>query len=66
MYHYCLADIAEGLFTGMISNYLLHFFQPTAKIGILVVKLTGIFAGILNLLSLVAFFSAMTERLPKQ
>ena len=29
MYRYCLADIAKGLFTGMISNYLLYFFQPT-------------------------------------
>ena len=31
MYRYCLADIAKGLFTGMISNYLLYFFQPTVK-----------------------------------
>lgn len=34
MYRYCLADIAKGLFTGMISNYLLYFFQPTAKSGL--------------------------------
>ena len=34
MYRYCLADIAKGLFTGMISNYLLYFFQPTVKSGI--------------------------------
>ena len=31
---YCLADIAKGLFTGMISNYLLYFFQPTVKSGL--------------------------------
>lgn len=34
MYRYCLADIAKGLFTGMISNYLLYFFQPTVKSGL--------------------------------
>lgn len=34
MYRYCLADIAKGLFTGMISNYLLYFFQPTTKSGL--------------------------------
>lgn len=31
---YCLADIAKGLFNGMIGNYLLYFFQPTLKSGI--------------------------------
>lgn len=31
---YCLADIAKGLFNGMIGNYLLYFFQPTAKSGL--------------------------------
>lgn len=34
IYRYCLADIAKGLFTGMISNYLLYFFQPTIKSGL--------------------------------
>ncbi len=34
MYRYCLADIAKGLFTGMISNYLLYFYQPTTKSGL--------------------------------
>lgn len=34
IYRYCLADIAKGLFTGMISNYLLYFFQPTTKSGL--------------------------------
>ena len=34
MIRYCLSDIAKGLFTGMISNYLLYFFQPTASSGI--------------------------------
>ena len=34
MYRYCLADIAKGLFNGMIGNYLLYFFQPTVKSGL--------------------------------
>ncbi len=34
MYRYCLADIAKGLFNGMIGNYLLYFFQPTTKSGL--------------------------------
>ena len=34
MLRYCLADIAKGLFNGMIGNYLLYFFQPTVKSGI--------------------------------
>lgn len=34
MIRYCLSDIAKGLFNGMIGNYLVYFFQPTAKSGI--------------------------------
>ena len=34
MYRYCLADIAKGLFNGMIGNYLLYFFQPTLASGL--------------------------------
>lgn len=34
MFRYCLADIAKGLFNGMIGNYLLYFFQPTVKSGL--------------------------------
>lgn len=34
MIRYCLADIAKGLFNGMIANYLLYFFQPTDKSGL--------------------------------
>lgn len=34
MYQYCLADIAKGLFNGMIGNCLLYFFQPTVKSGL--------------------------------
>ena len=34
MIRYCLSDIAKGLFNGMIGNYLLYFFQPTASNGL--------------------------------
>lgn len=34
IYRYCLADVAKGLFNGMIGNYLLYFFQPTVKSGL--------------------------------
>lgn len=34
MYRYCLADVAKGLFNGMIGNYLLYFYQPTVKSGL--------------------------------
>ena len=31
---YFSADIAKGLFNGMIGNYLLYFYQPTMKSGL--------------------------------
>ena len=34
IYRFCAADIAKGLFNGLIGNYLIYFFQPTAKSGI--------------------------------
>ena len=35
IYRFFMADVAKGLFNGMIGNYLLYFYQPTAKSGIL-------------------------------
>ncbi len=34
IYRFCAADIAKGLFNGLIGNYLIYFFQPTVKSGI--------------------------------
>lgn len=31
IYRYCLADIAKGLFNGMIGNYLLYFLFHSKK-----------------------------------
>ena len=52
MYRYCLADIAKGLFTGMISNYLLYFFQPTVKSGIPSLLPQNKFLGFLTVMAL--------------
>ena len=35
IYQFFMADIAKGLFNGMIGNYLLYFYQPSDKSGIL-------------------------------
>ena len=34
IYRFCMADVAKGLFNGLIGNYLIYFFQPTVKSGI--------------------------------
>lgn len=56
MYRYCLADIAKGLFTGMISNYLLYFFQPTAKSGLPVLMPQN---KVLGFFTIMAFITAI-------
>lgn len=53
MYRYCLADIAKGLFTGMISNYLLYFFQPTAKSGLPVLLPENKLLGFITIMALI-------------
>ena len=56
MYRYCLADIAKGLFTGMISNYLLYFFQPTVKSGLPLLLPENKFLGFITIM---AFITAL-------
>ena len=67
MYRYCLADIAKGLFTGMISNYLLYFFQPTAKSGLPVLmpqnKVLGFFTIMAFITALGKIVDAVTDPL---
>lgn len=53
MYRYCLADIAKGLFNGMIGNYLLYFFQPTVKSGLPVLLPENKFLGFITIMALV-------------
>lgn len=53
MIRYCLADIAKGLFTGMISNYLLYFFQPTVKSGLPLLLPQNKFLGYITIMALI-------------
>ena len=53
IYRYCLADIAKGLFNGMIGNYLLYFFQPTVKSGLPVLLPENKFLGFITIMALV-------------
>ena len=53
MYRYCLADIAKGLFNGMIGNYLLYFFQPTVKSGLPVLLPENKILGYITIMALI-------------
>lgn len=61
MYRYCLADIAKGLFTGMISNYLLYFFQPTAKSGLPVLLPENKFLGFITIMALITAIGKVVD-----
>jgi len=53
MYRYCLADIAKGLFNGMIGNYLLYFFQPTVKSGLPILLPQNKLLGYITIMALI-------------
>ena len=61
MYRYCLADIAKGLFTGMISNYLLYFFQPTAKSGLPVLLPENKLLGFITIMALITALGKVVD-----
>lgn len=63
MYRYCLADIAKGLFTGMISNYLLYFFQPTAKSGLPLLLPENKFLGFITIMALITAIGKIVDAL---
>ena len=52
IYRFFTADIAKGLFNGMIGNYLLYFYQPTAKSGILSLLPENKFLGFITIMAL--------------
>jgi len=52
LYRFFSADIAKGLFNGMISNYLLYFYQPTSKSGILSLLPENKFLGFITIMAL--------------
>lgn len=65
MYRYCLADIAKGLFNGMIGNYLLYFFQPTVKSGLPVLVPQNKLLGFITVMALITAIGKVVDaRLP--
>ena len=53
IFRYCLADIAKGLFNGMIGNYLLYFFQPTVKSGLPILLPQNKLLGFITVMALI-------------
>lgn len=60
-YRYCLADIAKGFFNGMIGNYLLYFFQPTAKSGLPVLLPQNKFLGFITIMALITAIGKIVD-----
>ena len=52
VYRFFTADIAKGLFNGMIGNYLLYFYQPTSESGILSLLPDNKFLGFITIMAL--------------
>lgn len=51
---FCLPQFAVGLFTTMLNNYLIYFYQPTEASGLPVLITQGyVFAGILTVIGLI-------------
>ena len=61
MYRYCLADIAKGFFNGMIGNYLLYFFQPTAKSGLPILLPENKFLGFITIMALITAIGKIVD-----
>lgn len=55
---YFTADIAKGLFNGMIGNYLLYFYQPTSQSGIPSLLPN---VNILNFITVMALITAISK-----
>ena len=51
---FCLPQFAVGLFTTMLNNYLIYFYQPTAASGLPTLITQGyVFAGVLTVIGLI-------------
>ncbi len=61
MYRYCLADIAKGLFNGMIGNYLLYFFQPTVKSGLPLLLPENKLLGFITIMALITAIGKIVD-----
>lgn len=58
---YFVADIAKGLFNGMIGNYLLYFYQPTLLSGLPSLLTEKKFLGYLTIMGLLAAISKIVD-----
>ena len=61
MYRYCMADIAKGLFNGMIGNYLLYFFQPTVSSGLPKILTDHKLLGFITIMALITGISKVVD-----
>ena len=61
MYRYCLADIAKGLFNGVIGNYLLYFFRPTLKSGLPNILPDNKILGFITVMALITGISKVVD-----
>lgn len=59
---YCLPMFAVGLFTTMLNNYLIYFYQPTEQSGLPTLITQGyVFAGILTVIGLIKAFGHIID-----
>ena len=61
VYQFFLADIAKGLFNGMIGNYLLYFYQPSDKSGILSLLPNNKFLGFITIMALLTAIGKVVD-----
>lgn len=62
---YCLPLFAVGLFTTMLNNYLIYFYQPTAASGLPALITQGyVFAGVLTVIGLIKALGHIIDAVP--
>ncbi|MEG1846146.1 MAG: MFS transporter, partial [Oscillospiraceae bacterium] len=57
IFFYCLPQFAVGLFTVMLNNYLIYFYQPSDKSGIPTLITQGVV--VLGILTVIGFIKAL-------
>ena len=61
IYRFCMADVAKGLFNGLIGNYLIYFFQPTVKSGISNLLPQNKLLGYITVMSVITALSKLVD-----
>ncbi len=61
VYQFFLCDVAKGLFNGMIGNYLLYFYQPTATSGITSLLPSNKILGFITIMALLTGISKVID-----